>query len=287
MDASLYRIRPLQAADIETVLELMAQANPAYDAQSLVAHRLLLQLATAPDRGGPSEDSLRVMAEELASDGLDADAVYRMLSERAAVTGGDLTAGTLLTLVAEETATGAVVGMVNAGPPGKWVHHALSQLPAPMVHQMRERVVEILDIAVSAAARRRGIGSELLSAVLNGDSDAARGWRLAIWFFHEGSGMGDFHRRMAPEWPINQPIAFLDSAQGVEPFRNLSGDLRACVAPLHPDLQLVMDPKGRAAIRGIFDQPWPTASSRASAERSKPSKAERKAGKKSRGRARG
>lgn len=287
MDTSRYRIRPLQAADIDTVLELMAQANPAYDAPSLVAHRKLLELATAPDGTRPSEDALRVMAQELASEALDQESVYRRLSERAAA-GGNLMAGALVTLVAEETATGEVVGMVNAGPPGKWSHHAITQLPAPMVHQLRERVVEISDIAVAPAARRQGIGAELLNAVLNSDSETARGWRLALWFFHEGMGMGAFHRAMAPEWPTGQPLAFLDSARKVAQFRTLTGDLRACVAPLHPDLRLVQDPSGMAAIEGVFDQPWPqTALSSPTAPRSKPSKADRKRDKKTRGRARG
>lgn len=287
MDASRYRIRSLQAADIETVLGLMAQANPAYDARSLVAHRHLLQLAAAPAGAGLAEDGLRVMAQELASDALDEDAVYRLLSEKAAAA-GDLMAGALLTLVAEETATSEVVGMVNAGPPGKWSHHAITQLPAPMVHQLRTRVVEVSDIAVAPASRRQGIGAELLNAVLNADSETARGWRLAIWFFHEGMGEGGFHRAMAPEWPAGQPIAFLDSDRHVAPFRKLSGDLRACVAPLHPDLKLIKDPRGMAAIEGVFDQSWPQATlSRDVALRSKPSKAERKRDKKMRGRARG
>ncbi|MGW0366843.1 hypothetical protein [Streptomyces sp. NPDC002990] len=54
------------------------------------------------------------------------------------------------------------------------------------------------------------------------------------------------------------------------------GGLRECVAPLHPDLKLVSDPNGMAAIEGVFDQPWPPAAlSRAVALRGKPSKAER------------
>jgi ribosomal protein S18 acetylase RimI-like enzyme len=287
MDASLYRIRPLQAADIDTALELMAQANPAYDQRSLLANRHLLVLATSPAGTRPSEDSLRVMAQELASTALDAEAVYRMLSEKAAA-GLNVMAGELLPLVAEETATGRVVGVVSAGPPGKWAHHALTQLPAPMVHQMRERVVEISDIAIAPAWRRQGIGSDLMNAVLNSNSATARQWRLALWFFHEGTGMGGFHRRMAPEWPAEQPIAFLDSEGQVAHFRKLAGDLRACVAPLHPDLKLVRDPRGTAAIQGVFDQPWPQATeSGAVAPRSKLSKAERKREKRTRGRARG
>jgi GNAT superfamily N-acetyltransferase len=269
----------------------MVQANPAYDARSLVAHRHMLELATAPDGTGPSMESLLVMAQELASDALDADSVYRLLHEKA-IAGGNLLEGAVSALVAEETATGQVVGMVNAGPPGKWTHHAITQLSAPMVHQLRKRVVEISDIAVAPASRRQGIGSELLSVVLNSDSATARKWRLAPWFFHEGTGMGGFHRMMAPEWPAGQPIAFLDSEGQVAPFRKMSGDLRACVAPLHPDLKLAQDPNGVAAIMGVFDQPWPqTSLSQAVVPRGKPgsktSKAERKRAKKTRGRARG
>ncbi|MFJ6889862.1 GNAT family N-acetyltransferase [Streptomyces californicus] len=290
MDASRYRIRLLQAPDIDGVLELMAQANPSYDVQGLAAHRRLLEMAAAPAGTRPSEESLREMSRELAKiagGAVTADEVYRRLSEKAAA-GEDMVMGTLLTLVAEESATGRVVGMVNAGPPGKWAHHAVAQLPAPMAQQMRERVVEISDIAVSPSARRQGIGAELMSTLLNLDSQAARGWRVAMWFFHENSGFGDFHRAMAPEWPVGRPIAFFDSARQVAPFRELAGDLRACVAPLHQDLKLVMDPTGIPAIGGVFDQPWPqTDTARLPAARSKPSKSDRKREKKMRGRARG
>jgi hypothetical protein len=94
-----------------------------------------------------------------------------------------------------------------------------------------------------------------------------------MWFVHEGAGMGAFHRAMAPEWPAGKPIAFLDSERTVAVFRELSGDLRACVGPLHPDLKLVMDPRGTAAIQGVFEQPWPlTVSPRVVAPRGKPTK---------------
>lgn len=291
MDVSLYRIRFLQSPDIDAALELMAQANSEYDAQGLAANRHLLEMATASAGTPPSEESLRTMSrelEKLSGGALTADEVYRKLSGKAAA-GEDLLDGGLLTLVAEETATGQVVGLINAGPPAKWAYHALTQLPAPMVEQMRERVVEISDIAVSPGARRQGIGQELMNSLLNLDSRRARNWRVAMWFFHEKKGFGDFHRAMAPEWPVDQPIAFLDSNRQVAPFRKLSGDLRACVAPLHPDLKLVMDPSGMAAIEGVFDQPWPpTSLSRAIPLRTgKPSKVERKRDKKERGRARG
>ncbi|MFK0259125.1 GNAT family N-acetyltransferase [Streptomyces sp. NPDC090445] len=167
------------------------------------------------------------MTQELASDAFDEESVYRRLSERA-IAGGNLMAGALLTLVAEETSTGEVVGMVNAGPPGKWSHHAITQLPAPMVHQLHERVVEVSDIAALPASRRQGIGAGLLNAALNSDSETAQAWRLALCFFHQGMGMGAFHRAMASEWPTGQPIAFLDSARNVALFRTLTGDLRAC-----------------------------------------------------------
>ncbi|MDQ1046464.1 hypothetical protein QFZ76_004700 [Streptomyces sp. V4I2] len=74
----------------------MVQANPAYDARSLVAHRHMLELATAPDGTGPSMESLRVMAQELASDVLDADSGYRLLNEKA-VAGGNLMEGAVPT----------------------------------------------------------------------------------------------------------------------------------------------------------------------------------------------
>jgi ribosomal protein S18 acetylase RimI-like enzyme len=289
MDASRYRIRPLQAPDIDAALELMTQANPGYDAQALAANRRLLEMATSETGTQPSEESLREMSEELAKlsgGALTAGEVYRRLSEKAAA-GEDLVAGNLLSLVAEEIATGQVVGLVNAGPPAKWAYHALTQLPAPMVQQMRERVVEISDIAVSPGARRQGIGQELMNSLLNLDSPRARGWRVAMWFFHEGKGFGDFHRAMAPEWPSGRPIAFLDSARQAAPFRELTGDLRACVAPLHKDLRIAVDPSGACAIEGVFDQPWPGAVATRSTPRSKPSKAERKQAKKARGRARG
>ncbi|MFB6668495.1 GNAT family N-acetyltransferase [Streptomyces parvus] len=289
MDASRYRIRLLQAPDIDEALTLMAQANPVYDAQGLAANRRLLEMRTAPAGTRPTEEGLREMSRELAKlagGALTANEVYRRLSQKAAA-GEDMMMGALVTLVAEETATGQVVGLVNAGPPGKWAHHALSQLPAPMVQQMRERVVEISDIAVSPGARRQGIGEELMNTLLNLDSQVARGWRVAMWFFHENSGFGNFHRAMAPEWPAGRPIAFFDSAQQLEPFRELTGDLRACVTPLHQDLKLVKDLRGTPAIRGVFDQPWPEVdAARPAASRSK-SKSDRKREKKARGRARG
>ncbi|MEW1657915.1 GNAT family N-acetyltransferase [Streptomyces sp. NPDC093707] len=291
MDASRYRIRLLQASDIDAALDLMAQANPSYDTQSLAANRRLLEIATAPAGTRPTEESLREMSRELvklSGGALTADEVYRRLSEKAAA-GEDLVAGALLTLVAEEIATGQVVGLVNAGPPAKWAHHALTQLPAPMVQQMRERVVEISEIAVSPGARRQGIGQELMNTLLNLDSQAAQSWRVAMWFFHENNGFGDFHRAMAPEWPVGRPIAFLDSARQVANFRELTGDLRACVAPLHQDLKLVVDATtGIPAIEGVFDQLWPeTHAAPLPTPHSKPSKSERKREKKARGRARG
>ncbi|MGC4950955.1 GNAT family N-acetyltransferase [Streptomyces sp. DT224] len=291
MDTSRYGIRLLQAADIDSALELMAQANPGYDAESLAANRRLLELKTAQSGSRPADDGVREMARHLAklSDGvLTEDAVYQKLSEKAAA-GGDLLGEAVLMMVAEETATGQVVGLVNAGPPGKWALHALTQLPAPMVQQMRERVLEISDIAVSPSVRRQGIGEALLNALLNLDStEESRRWRVALWFFHEGSGFGDFHRRMAPEWPIDRPITFLDSERHAAPFRRMTGDLRAIVAPLHPDLKLVKDPTGMPAIAGVFDQPWPDAGGApVPAPRNKPSKSDRKREKKARGRARG
>ncbi|MFD3889975.1 GNAT family N-acetyltransferase [Streptomyces microflavus] len=289
MDASRYRIRLLQAPDVDEALELMSQANPVYDAQGLAANRRLLEMATAPAGTRPTEEGLREMSRELAKlagGALAADEVYRRLSKKAAA-GEDMMMGALVTLVAEEITTGQVVGLVNAGPPGRWAQHALSQLPAPMVQQMRERVVEISDIAVSPSARRQGVGAELMNTLLNLDSQVARGWRVAMWFFHENSGSGDFHRAMAPEWPAGRPIAFLDSAQQLAPFRELTGDLRACVAPMHQDLKLIVDRRGTPAIRGVFDQSWPeTDAARLPASRSK-SKSDRKREKKARGRARG
>ncbi|MFD8335613.1 GNAT family N-acetyltransferase [Streptomyces solisilvae] len=291
MDASRYRIRLLQAPDIDAALELMAQANPYQDAQGLAANRRVLEMATAPAGTRPAEESLREMSRELArlvGGALTADEVYRKLSEDAAA-GGDLMMGALLTLVAEEIATGQVVGLVNAGPPAKWAHYARTQLPAPMAQQMLERVVEISDIAVSPSARRQGVGGELLNAVLNHDSERARGWRVAMWFFHENNGFGDFHRAMAPEWPVGRPIAFLDSARQAANFRELTGDLRACVAPLHQDIKIVTDPTaGIPAVKGVFDQPWPqVGAAHLPVRRTKLSKGERKRGKKARGRARG
>lgn len=290
MDTSRYRIRPLQTLDIDAALELMTQNNPSYDTpQSLAANRRFLEMATVPAGTQPTDESLREMSRELAKlagDVLTEDEVYRTLSEKAAA-GEDLRAGAL-TLVAEETATGQVVGVVNAGPPAKWAHHALTQLPDTMVQQMRERVVEISDIAVSARVQRQGIGAELMNSVLNLDSKEGRGWRVAMWFFHESRGFGDFHRAMAPQWPVDRPIAFLDTRRQVANFRELTGDLRACVAPLHKDLELVMDPRGTPAIRGVFDEPWPEMNDApVFVPRGKPSKADRKRGKKARGRARG
>ncbi|MET9399309.1 GNAT family N-acetyltransferase [Kitasatospora sp. NPDC002965] len=287
MDASLYRIRPLQADDIDTALELMQQANPGYDAQSLVAHRHLLEMATAPAGTGPTEEALRAMAAEFASGAsgvpMSADAAYELLRKGNAATRA--TANVLVTLVAEEKSSGTVVGLVNAGATGGWSHRAITQLPEPMVRQLRERVVEISDIAVASDHRRRGIGAELLNTLLNADNDRARQWRVAIWFWHEGTGMGGFHQRMAPQWPIDRPIAFLDSGRGYVPFRVMAGDLRACIAPMHPDTQLTIDPTGQAAIKGIFDQPWP-GSVPGARSATKPSKSNRKRDKKARGRAR-
>ncbi|GAB2717574.1 GNAT family N-acetyltransferase [Kitasatospora kifunensis] len=291
MDASLYRIRALQAADVEAALELMQLANPAYDAQSLRAHRHLLELSCAPAGSGVTDEALRVLAEEMAENAagvpVDADTVLRQLREKQAT--GALVETGLISVVAEERATGTVVGLVNAGVPGRWTHQAATQLPEPMVRQLRERVVEVSDIAVAPSARRRGIGQELLAAVLNADTERAQQWRVAMWFFHEGAGAGGFHRAMAPEWPVGQPIAFLDSGREYAPFREMTGDLRACVAPLHPNLTLIMDPTGRPAIKGVFDQPWPesTSSGRKAGTSTAALKRDKKKDKKMRGRARG
>ncbi|MER8103259.1 GNAT family N-acetyltransferase [Kitasatospora sp. NPDC094016] len=292
MDASLYRIRPLHAADIDAVLELMRMANPAYATQDLRANRHLLEIACAPPGTGLPDDALRVMAEEMARSAagvsVDADTVHAMLRKGNA--SGDLVANGLISTVAEELAAGSVVGVVNAGAPGKWSHYAFTQLPESMGRQLRERVVEVSDIAVAPAARRRGIGQELMNAVLETDSERAQRWRVAIWFFPEGETAGGFHRAMAPEWPAGQPIAFLDSAGGYAEFRNMTRDLRACVAPLHPGVGLVVDPvTGRAAIKGVFDQPWPWAATggHGAGPSTRGSKADRKREKKLRGRARG
>ncbi|MER7761514.1 GNAT family N-acetyltransferase [Streptomyces sp. NPDC097619] len=287
MTSSRYSIRGLRAPDIDTALTLMSLANPDYDEQELEATRHLLEMATASAGSGPTEEGLRSMSRELAnlSGGvLTADDAYRKLRERTA-DGENPLSDAMVTLVAEETATGQVVGLVNAGPPGKWSHHAVTRLPAPMVHQMRDRVVEISDIAVLPGARRQGLGGQLIDALLNLDSERARGWRMAVWFFHENRGFGDWHRSLCPEWPVGRPITFLDSERQPASFRELNGDLRACVAPLHPDLKLVMDPTGVPAIDGVFDQPWPQLGP--ALPRTKPSKADRKREKRQRGRARG
>ncbi|MFD7828472.1 GNAT family N-acetyltransferase [Kitasatospora sp. NPDC059803] len=290
MDASLYRIRPLRAADIDAALELMRMANPAYATQDLRASRHLLEVACAPPGSGLPDDALRVMAEEMARSAagisVDADTVHAMLKKRNA--SGDLVANGLISKVAEELSTGSVVGVANAGAPGKWAHYAFTQLPELMGRQLRERVVEVSDIAVVPAVRRRGIGQELMNAVLETDSERAQQWRVAIWFFPETAG--GFHRAMAPEWPAGQPIAFLDSVGGYAAFRNMTGDFRACVAPLHPTVGLVVDPDtGRTAIEGVFDQPWSPAATggHGAGPSTRGSKADRKREKKLRGRARG
>ncbi|MFD4320450.1 GNAT family N-acetyltransferase [Streptomyces sp. NPDC058548] len=287
MDPSLYRIRPIQAVDIDAAVELTAQANPFMDAQALSANRHLLELATGE---APTEEALRTMAQELAqlSGGLvPRHEIYRQLKQRVEA-GEDVTGGAMVTLVAEETATGQVVGLVSAGPPGKWSHRALTELPPPMNHHLRDRIAEISDIAVASSARRQGVGTGLLSALLNSTDERAKSWRVALWFFHEDLGFGDFHRSMAPEWPVGKPLAFVDSSRRVAPFRELTGDLRACVAPLHPDLKLIMDPSGVPAIGGVFDHAWPGAQVPPPPRGTpKPSKRDRKADKKARGRARG
>ncbi|WP_461296393.1 GNAT family N-acetyltransferase [Streptomyces harbinensis] len=288
MDASRYRIRPLQATDIDAALELMGQANPDYDPQSLAGTRPLLEMTAAPTGSRTTSKGLREMSRELAklADGaLTEEEIHRRLRDRVA-TGEGLPTVALHSLVAEEIATGEVVGLVNAGPPGKWVHHVFAKLPAPMVRQMRERVVEILEIAVSPRARRRGIGRALMEGLLNLDSEAARNWRVAIWFFHADNGFGAFHRTVAPQWPAGHPIAFGDSRRVGAGLRELTGDLRACVAPLHPGIELVKDTStGVPVIMGVFDHSWPeTPPTRRPAP---PSKSERKRAKKARGRARG
>ncbi|MFJ5143009.1 GNAT family N-acetyltransferase [Streptomyces sp. NPDC088707] len=289
MDTSRYRIRPLRAADIDAALELMAQADPGRSTESEAAHRYLLELMTAPAGAEPGEEGLRAMAKELdqlTDTDLPEDEIRRRLHEK--LTSGPNMMSALVALVAEETTTGEIVGLISAGPPGKWSRRALAEMPAPMGIQMCEQIVEISHIAVAPGARRQRIASGLLNGLLNSDSEVAKGWRLAMWFFHEDRGFGDFHRAMAPEWPVGKHIAFLDSERQASAFREMTGDLRACVAPLHPDVELIMSPTGVPVIGGLFKQPWPWAQS-LPAPRSapKPSKADRKADKKARGRARG
>ncbi|MFD4933366.1 GNAT family N-acetyltransferase [Streptomyces virginiae] len=290
MDASRYRIRPLQADDIDTAVDLMAQANPRYDKQGLAASRYLLEMVTSAGTQ-PTPESMRAMSHELAklsAGALTADEVHHKLSDSLAA-GENPAEGALLALVAEEVATGQVIGLVTAGPPGRWTHQAITQLPPATAKQIREHIVEIMEIAVSPSARRQGIGQELLSTLLNHGGNQAQAWRVGIGFFHENSGFGQFHRAMAPEWPAGHPITFLDSAGQAAPFRELDGDLRACVVPLHQNVRLVMDPTGTPAIDGVFDQPWPPAPGHIPrpAPRSQLSKSDRKREKKARGRARG
>ncbi|MFF0754355.1 hypothetical protein [Streptomyces sp. NPDC004267] len=289
MDTSRYLIRPLQATDIDAALELMAQADPDQSADAAAAHRYLLELMTAPAGAEPDEEGLRTMAKELGrlvDNYLPEDEIRRRLHDR--LTSGPNTMGALVAMVAEETATEKIVGLVSAGPPGKWTRKALAEMPALMGMRMVEQIVEISHIAVAPGARRQRIASGLLNGLLNADSETAKGWKLAMWFFHENRGFGDFHRAMAPEWPVGKPIAFIDSARSVAAFREMPGDLRACIAPLHPDVQLVIDSRGVPAIGGIFTEPWPWTTSLPT-PRSAPklSKSERKAGKRARGRARG
>ncbi|MEU3904140.1 hypothetical protein AB0F20_10010 [Streptomyces goshikiensis] len=57
MTAPRYRIRGLQAPDIDAALTLMTQANPDYDQQDLAAHRHLLEMTTIPAGSRPAEHS--------------------------------------------------------------------------------------------------------------------------------------------------------------------------------------------------------------------------------------
>lgn len=105
-----------------------------------------------------------------------------------------------------------------------------------------------------------------------------------MWFFTERSGSGAFHRQMAPEWPVGKPIAFTDARLRPAVFREMSGDLRACVAPLDESVELVVDPgSGTPAITGLVDGLWPFPEVPAQ----KRTKADLKREKKARGRARG
>ncbi|MFI1312421.1 GNAT family N-acetyltransferase [Streptomyces albidoflavus] len=300
MDEALFRVRPLRAADIDAAVALAALANPAHDARSLAGTRQWFELSVADIRDASARDeALRATAAVLAESNQEVLLrAWRAHPENDAVSA----AKRLITYVAEEVATGRVVGMISVGPPAKWAHHAMANLPPHLVDQLRDRVAEVLEIAVHPSVRRQGIGRALMQAALNPRSARASRWRVAIWFFHEGEEAGGFHRSLAEQWPVGQAIEFMDSAGRAEPFRVLEGDLRACVAPLNNSVRLNRDLTGRVAIEGVFDSSWPAAltgpgaaygpvpvqraaQGRRSAQ--KPSKADRKREKKARGRARG
>lgn len=151
MEQTPYRTRPLAPGDVETVLQLMQMANEEYTPKNLDVHRNLLELTAAPD-DALSDAAMREMASQLAAmSGHDEQVVYARMRELQE-SGSGAMAQAMVTRVAVEEGSGEVVGVVNAGPPGKWAHAGLTQLPPDLLEQMRERIVEISDIAAAVSA---------------------------------------------------------------------------------------------------------------------------------------
>ncbi|MGW5820347.1 GNAT family N-acetyltransferase [Streptomyces noursei] len=252
MDRSLYRVRPVAPRDIAVVQELT-------------------ELCHEHDEGnGKDPSGWKVLVEHLLSP------IPNPIQEHAVI------------LVAEEVATRIVVGVVTAGPAGKWAVELRAGLRPEALEQFNRRVGEIYEVAVHPDHRRRGIGCELMNEVCG--SSVGRRWWLGLWFFHDqDAGAAAFHGRMAPLWPQGNPLMVLEPGGSGVIIRYLNNGMRAVFAPFRSGVEVVQDLRGVQAIAGLFTGvPWTAPRQRrGAAHGARSAKALRKQEKKARGRARG
>lgn len=158
-------------------------------------------------------------------------------------------------LVAEDTATGALVGAATVNPAGDdWVHRILEPVPAGPAKVFPHRVAEIVDIVVVPEHRRHGIATELMNEAVE---HAIRfGFWVALWFFpKDAPDAVGFHETLTPFiTKPDQDLYFAEPGNDFGVGRPTSTQpVRAAAAPLNHSVQIGWDETTGSLAIGL----WP------------------------------